>query len=188
MADHPKDILRELSLRHIRLTQGPALATIDPLAKVMYVVSGIAPVRISCVSLTARFEPTDLVSNTVYSFVPKKLYLAVRGDYLVLVGNTYIVAFYVREFLRNSTQRALKSRLLMAGITVRDCCPHGNKLLILTDEALLRIDPSDPEQRTPEELVYFGSDFKQKPLRLCVRESPLTYWVLFDNNSIGILS
>lgn len=182
------DILKELSLRHIRLTQGPALAAIDPLAKVMYVVSGIAPVHISCVSLTGRFEPTDFISNIVYTFAPKKLHLAARGDYLILVENTRVVAFYVRDFLRNSGKRTLNSRTLLAGVAVRDCCPHENKVLILTDGALLRADPSDATQRIPEELVYFGSDFKHKPLRLCARGSPSSYWALFDNNSIGVLS
>ena len=184
MENRPKDILKELSLQHVRLTQGPALVAIDPAAKVMYTASCAAPVRIGCVPLTARFEPTDFPTSPSYSFAPKRLCLAGSGDYLLVVGDTCVVAFFVREFLQSRGARAPESRPLIANVTVRDCLPHRGKALILTNEALLRVDPGSPEKTLPEELAYFGSDARCRPLRVCVREPPFACHVLFDNDTI----
>lgn len=192
MTDYTKDILRELTSRHMRLSHGPALVTIDTTAKVMYVVSGTAPVRIRCISLAAKFEPIDYHTDKNYSFAPKKVFLADNGKYIILVGNTCVVAFYVYDFMRDTNVRGdkkhvLKSRILIKDITVCDCCwEYKDKVLILVKEALLRVNLGNSEEKIPEEIAYFDSSVKYNPLKVFIMNSRV-YWILFDDNSIEII-
>lgn len=192
MADHTndtvKDLLKDMTSRRIRLAQGPALVVVDSVAKVMYVVPRVAPVRVHCISLALRFEPIDFAVNKA-AFAPKKVYLADRGNYLVVVGNTQIVAIHVCDFLRDPNAEdghALKSHNLIVGVNVCDCCPYRDSVLILTPEALLKVDLSVHKRVIPEEIAYFSFEARRNPLKVFVK-TPLCYWVLFDDNSIGFI-
>ena len=206
------DILREMSLRHMRLTREKALVSIDPMARVMYVVSGAAPVHIRCFSLDLLFEPVEFTINTKsvvrrcsssnsndnnYDscyFAPKKAYLTESRNHLVLVGSTQVVAFNVRDFLIDvrmhpRPEYPLKPcAQLMADTAICDTFPCADNVLVLTEGALLRLclnRSGNSAANTAEELARFRFTPTSRPLKVWAKTSS-AYWVLFSDSSIKI--